>query len=215
MAGKAFSEVLQGGILLRTLGWRCLLFGFVALGGRLVNAETLTIDVDNHTNAAPLVLSETLTITGTGNGFVQTGAVSGTGDLHFSLSGKESFLLAPNTSTGDLHVDLGTITMTNAAALGTGTVYVNEEETRNVLKVCRLDAGGASMAVGNPFVLGTEDTASWSCRMLCQDGTFSLTGNFSVNRSKIAARSARVSIGGGGERKQGCSCPRFVQRVRC
>ncbi len=107
-----------GGGSFRTLGWGFLLFGFVALGGRTVNAATWTVDEDNVTNAAPLVLRETLTITGTGDGFVQTGAVSGTGDLHFSLPGKTAFLLAPNTSAGDLYVDLGTLTVTNAAALG-------------------------------------------------------------------------------------------------
>lgn len=96
----------------------CLVFGGVALGGLAARAETLTIDVDGYTNAAPLVLRETLTITGTGDGFVQTGAVSGTGDLHFSLPGKTAFLLAPNTSAGDLYVDLGTLTVTNAAVLG-------------------------------------------------------------------------------------------------
>ena len=94
------------------------MFGVVALGGLAARAETLTIDVDGYTNAAQLVLRETLTITGTGDGFVQTGAVSGTGDLHFSLPGKTAFLLAPNTSAGDLYVDLGTLTVPNAARHG-------------------------------------------------------------------------------------------------
>lgn len=183
---------LGGGV--RTLGWGFLLFGFVALGGRTVNAATWTVDEDNVTNAAPLVLRETLTITGTGDGFVQTGAVSGTGDLHFSLPGKTAFLLAPNTSAGDLYVDLGTLTVPNAAALGTGTVYVNEEETAEKTKTLCL---GMGMSISNPLVLGSEETACWAERIRYRNGTFNQNGKITVHHSKLAAQAARVHVTGG------------------
>lgn len=182
-----------GGGVFRTLGWGFLLFGFVALGGRTVNAATWTVDEDNVTNAAPLVLRETLTITGTGDGFVQTGAVSGTGDLHFSLPGKTAFLLAPNTSAGDLYVDLGILTVPNAAALGTGTVYVNEEETSTNKTLC-LDKG---MSISNPLVLGSEETARWAERIRYRNGTFNQNGKITVHHSKLAAQAARVHVMGG------------------
>lgn len=181
----------MGGV--RTLGWGFLVFGVVALGGLAARAETLTIDVDGYTNAAPLVLRETLTITGTGDGFVQTGAVSGTGDLHFSLPGKTAFLLAPNTSAGDLYVDLGTITVTNAAALGTRTVYVNEEETSTNKTLC-LDKG---MSISNPLVLGSEETARWAERIRYRNGMFHQNGKITVHHSKLAAQAARVHVTGG------------------
>lgn len=186
-----------GGV--RTLGWGFLLFGFVALGGRTVNAATWTVDEDNVTNAAPLVLRETLTITGTGDGFVQTGAVSGTGDLHFSLPGKTAFLLAPNTSAGDLYVDLGTLTVTNAAALGTGTVYVNEEETAGIKALC-LDnrSAGAAMTVANTLVLGDEASTGGAHRMLFRAGTFDVAGTLTAAGSKVTANeSAHVHLRGG------------------
>lgn len=169
------------------------MFGVVALGGLAARAETLTIDVDGYTNAAPLVLRETLTITGTGDGFVQTGAVSGTGDLHFSLPGKTAFLLAPNTSAGDLYVDLGTLTVTNAAALGTRTVYVNEEETSTNKTLC-LDKG---MSISNPLVLGSEETACWAERIRYRNGMFQQNGKITVHHSKLAAQAARVHVMGG------------------
>ncbi len=159
-----------------------------------MNAAVWTVDEDNFTNAAPLVLSETLTITGTGDGFVQTGTVSGMGDLHFSLPGKEAFLLAPNTSAGDLYVDLGTLSVTNAAALGTGTVYVNEEETSSTIKTLRLDMG---MSIDNPLVLGSEETARWAQRIRYQNGTFRQNGKITVHHSKLAAQAARVHVAGG------------------
>lgn len=158
-----------------------------------MNAATWTVDEDNVTNAAPLVLRETLTITGTGDGFVQTGAVSGTGDLHFSLPGKTAFLLAPNTSAGDLYVDLGTLTVTNAAALGTRTVYVNEEETSTNKTLC-LDKG---MSISNPLVLGSEETACWAERIRYRNGTFNQNGKITVHHSKLAAQAARVHVTGG------------------
>ena len=185
-------EKLGGGAF-RTLGWGFLLFGFVSLGGRTVNAATWTVDEDNVTNAAPLVLRETLTITGTGDGFVQTGAVSGTGDLHFSLPGKTAFLLAPNTSAGDLYVDQGTLTVTNAAALGTRTVYVNEEETSTNKTLC-LDK---DMSISNPLVLGSEETARWAERIRYRNGTFNQNGKITVHHSKLAAQAARVHVTGG------------------
>lgn len=172
----------------------CLLFGFAVLGGRSVSAASWSIDEDNVTNAVPLVLNETLTITGTGDGFVQTGTVSGTGDLHFSFPGKGAFLLAPNTSAGDLYVDLGTLTVTNAAALGTGTVYVNEEETSETTKALRL---GMGMSIGNPLVLGSEETARWAERIRYQNGTFQQKGKITVHHSKLAAQTARVHVTGG------------------
>ena len=199
-SSKAFHREaikIRGGggmIPLRTLGWRCLLFGFVALGGRAVNAATWTVDEDNVTNAEPLVLNETLTITGTGDGFVQTGTVSGTGDLHFSLPGKTASLLAPNTSTGDLYVDLGTLTVTNAAALGMGTVYVNEEETSETTKTLCLDKG---MSIANPLVLGSEETARWAERIRYRNGEFHQNGKMTVHHSKLAAQAARVHVTGG------------------
>lgn len=177
----------------------CLVFGVVALGGLAARAETLTIDVDGYTNAVPLVLSETLTITGTGDGFVQTGAVSGTGDLRFSLPGKTAFLLAPNTSAGDLYVDLGTLTMTNAAALGTGTVYVNEEETAGIKALC-LDnrSAGAAMTVANTLVLGDEASTGGAHRMLFRAGTFDVAGTLTAAGSKVTANeSAHVHLRGG------------------
>ena len=176
------------------MGGGGVLFGFAVLGGRSVSAATWTVDEDNVTNAVPLVLSETLTIAGTGDGFVQTGAVSGTGDLHFSLPGKTASLLAPNTSAGDLYVDLGTLTVTNAAALGTGTVYVNEEETPETTKALRL---GMGMSIDNPLVLGSEETARWAERIRYQNGTFQQNGKIMVRHSKLAAQTARVHVTGG------------------
>ncbi len=176
----------------------CAILSAAALSAT-ARAATFDVMTDDMTNAAPLVLEGDLTITGTGDRFVQTGAVSGTGDLHFNLPGKTAFLLAPNTSVGNLYVDLGRVTVTNASALGTGTVYVNEEATSGIKRLCFDDTDtdtDRTITLANDFVLGTENTASWSERLLLQNGSFTLSGALTVNNSKLCAANAQVTLTG-------------------
>ena len=81
------------------------------------------------TNSVPIRLNGSLAITGSAE-FCQTGEVIGSGDLHFKQEHSStvmSRLLAPFSANGSLYVDQGVLIVTNANAIGTSTVYVNEE----------------------------------------------------------------------------------------
>lgn len=170
------------------------------LGTMLAVAETMTIAENNYTNAAPLVLDGDLTIEGAGEGFVQTGPVSGSGDLRFNFPDKTAWLLASNTCTGDLYVDLGQLFVKDAGALGTSCVYVTEEGTRDKYKLLGIECLSGTMTVTNAFVLGTEDTANWYARLWVKGGgvygsggTVYLTGPITAHRSKVLSDWAAVT----------------------
>ena len=127
---------------------------------------------------------------------VVNGTVSGTGDIRFRQTSGLLTLNCENKATGDVYIDWGSANVMSAAALGTGTIYVNDETTSGRTKLLCLNR---TMTVTNSIVLGTEANANWAARLAVKDtSTVTLAGLLTVNSSKIqTSPNCRFVIVGG------------------
>ena len=152
------------------------------------------------TNSVPIRLNGSLAITGSAE-FCQTGEVIGSGDLHFKQEHSStvmSRLLAPFSANGSLYVDQGVLIVTNANAIGTSTVYVNEETPSGKRRRLVFKNSGRSetVTVANALVLGTEDTAGWAARLSFEDGKYVISGPVTVNNTKINCQNGSLAVRG-------------------
>ena len=127
---------------------------------------------------------------------VVNGTVSGTGDIRFRQTEGTLTLNCENKAVGNLYVDWGTANISTEAALGTGTLYVNDETTSGRIKLLCFRH---TMTVTNAISLGTEANANWAARMSVNDtSTVTLAGPLTVNSSKIQTNpNCRFVITGG------------------
>lgn len=127
---------------------------------------------------------------------VVNGTVSGTGDIRFQQTSGTLTLNCENKAVGNLYVDWGKAYISTAAALGTGTLSVNDETTSGREKLLCFNK---TMTVTNSIVLGTEANANWSRRMEVNNtSTVTLAGPLTVNSSKIQTNpNCRFVIAGG------------------
>ncbi len=152
------------------------------------------------TNSVPIRLNGSLAITGSAE-FCQTGEVIGSGDLHFKQEHSStvmSRLLAPFSANGSLYVDQGVLIVTNANAIGTSTVYVNEETPSGKRRrlVFKNSSRSETVTVANALVLGTEDTAGWAARLSFEDGKYVISGPVTVNNTKINCQNGSLAVRG-------------------
>ena len=127
---------------------------------------------------------------------VVNGTVSGTGDIRFRQTSGLLTLNCENKATGDVYIDWGSANVMSAAALGTGTIYVNDETTSGRTKLLCLNR---TMTVTNSIVLGTEANANWAARLSVNNtSTVTLAGLLTVNSSKIqTSPNCRFVVTGG------------------
>lgn len=131
-----------------------------------------------------------------GTELTATAVIGGAGDFHVKANaGYVVVFNNANTAVGNFYVDGGIAHVMTPAALGTGTVYVNDESAggsnRRQLHVYN-DA-----TITNNFVLGSEETTGWQERFMSRDGSVVYTGKFNVDRSKIAGYNGTSRFRGG------------------
>lgn len=163
-------------------------FDFAANGAMTVSAPT--------TNAAPLRLNGGATLT-TSAYFRQHGEVSGTGDFAIESTSEMEFT-QPLSFSGNLHLTKGKVWIGKEATLDAPVVY-NNTEGAGAPKALIIRGTSVGRTFTNEFVLGTENTANWSYRLMAYDGKVNLTGPLTANSSKIAAEgtSTMLTISGG------------------
>ena len=127
---------------------------------------------------------------------IVNGTVSGTGDIRFQQTAGILKLYCVNTAVGNIYLDWGKAEIYDPKALGSGTLYVNDEVKSDVDKRVYLKN---DMTVGNAVFLGSESKANWASRLVVSDGkTANLTGPLSVSSSKgLVGTGGRFVLAGG------------------
>ena len=127
----------------------------------LLVTSTVAVSALAATITEPIVLNGPYDLVVTeGTELTSTATISGVGDFHVKANAGYGIVFNnANTSVGDFYADGGIVSIMNPAALGTGTVYVNDETAGGSNRRQLHLYGDAT--VSNPFVLGTEATTGW------------------------------------------------------